>query len=98
MTKALMFAMASVLGLTAATAALADSPGNSPRTLNQIFMGMSNHAPPNDNAAASQGTRMEGTNWPRRWRGGWGDDNHDNGRWYRNNGTTVITDLPGKKR
>jgi hypothetical protein len=64
-------------------------------------MGQSNYAPPNANAAASQGTRTEVVTWPRRRHGGWGHDGwgHDgNGDWNRSNGTTVITDLPGKKR
>ncbi|MEX1108830.1 MAG: hypothetical protein WEC00_07975 [Dongiaceae bacterium] len=100
MTKVLMIAMASVLAMSASTAALADSSNDGPRTLTEIFMGQSNHAPPNANAAASEGTRTEVTTWPRRrhgdWDHGWGHDG--NGDWNRGNGTTVITDLPGKKR
>jgi len=99
-----MTAMAAVLAMSASTAALADSSNDGPRTLTEIFMGMSNHAPPNANAAASEGTRTEVTTWPRRHHGDWGHDGngdwgHDgNGDWNRGNGTTVITDLPGKKR
>ena len=101
MTKVHMIAMAGVLAMSASTAALADSSNDGPRTLTEIFMGMSNHAPPNANAAASQGTRTEVTTWPRRHHGEWGEEGWGHGRdgdWNRGNGTTVITDLPGKKR
>lgn len=101
MTKVFMVAMAGVLTMAASTAALADSSNDGLRTLTEIFMGQSNYAPPNANAAASQGTRTEVVTWPRRRHGGWGHDGwgHDgNGDWNRSNGTTVITDLPGKKR
>jgi hypothetical protein len=104
MTKVHMIAMAGVLAMSASTAALADSSNDGPRTLTEIFMGMSNHAPPNANAAASQGTRTVGA-WPGRRHGEWGEEGwghdgwgRDNGNWNRGNGTTVITDMPGKKR
>jgi hypothetical protein len=66
-----------------------DHGNNDSQSTSRVYMGMSDKAPPNANAANSQGTRTEVTTW-RGYR-------HHYRDWDRSDRSVYITDYPGKK-